>query len=1473
MLWYNVLSKVCDMRILWIEILLLCCFMMGTPVKGQENKEIAGKIELIFKDLRPAERKILVEKGVETWTSAFFSTAEKDSLAAVFQDLQNLRVSVQPELKNFVSCIHTFRERGEKENLMVWLSGLKKALAAVDRPRTVVRNYLVNTAPLVCEQVLYAGGGHLWYIRGKGRWQEGEKIELDFAEADLICKTPKDSIVIHATTVRHRIGEDIALGKGGNVKWRTPEADLSADLSRYRVELKSSEYVADSAWFRYDAKYNAPILGQLHDNALKYDNHKEKPYPAFTSYATDIRIDSLFRDMTFRGGISYAGMKFSGFGKEGRPAMIRIAPNDTIRMDLYAQRFAIDSLRILSGSASMVIQMDSGEITHPDVNFLYLATPHTVTIKRITEQSLHLPFKDTYHRILFSMEEIQWPVDSNYMEMRMSSRSGLFKATIESLNFFSDDIYDKIQGLDAVNPLNGLLGCSLQMGSHVFTIADYAYYLKKPADQLRKQIILLSYNDFVDYNEYQDKVTLKQRLYDYTKARVGKQDYDNIRFDSHPKDGRTNALLDVRNYTLKILGVDKFTISVAKDISVEPSDKIVTMLRNRDMEFNGKLKAGMFDMFGQNLFFSYDKYTIDLTKVDSTSMYLAGRNTHLRGEKIKSLIRDITGNIVIDKPNNKSGKKEEPGFPVLNSTKESYVYFDDPAIQHGEYKRDGFYFVIKPYTMKGINDASKFRYAFDGRLISNIVPVIEDTLKLMSDNALGLVYETPAAGLELYGKGRIRSRMSLDRRGFLAQGEVKINRSDFQSDTILMLPTRLTANTQKIEVSAVAGQRPDAQGTKIAVTYLPGTENLRATSTVSPFSIYDGRIRHSGTIFVYDELLDASGRLELKDAEMNSKLFNLRENNILSQSTALRISSIANESIQLNTSDVRADINLAENKGKFINNKEANQAEFTSNQYACSFKSFTWYMQEAYLNIGIEHEEELQRIWRIEDTDSIPEQGRNIFVSTGRLTDSLTFIAPFARYNLNNGDIDCRWVNHVDVANGRYYPDRGHIFINGTGGIREMTAGRLLCERTDPSKQLTNVTFRLTGRYNFNGSGDYKYVSEEKKTSVVRFSEISTDTSRLIYTKAVMTEEQPLVLNDGFDYKGDIIMHSRQPYLFFKGYVGLKAEKNVLKHTWLKIAYYLDAAHIKIPVEVENRDDKGQRIYNGFFLLVDKTFKPYATFMSKRQFYKDDLLIGGAGQLEWKPQLKQYAIADTLTDRYYNFRYDPGQEMISAYGGVELGTKAPGIAQQAVGDLRYLLKDQKLELSDLLYTVNFHLLSKMEAVLLKDFSDKKLKNITVTAPLAEKVYSLYGKDGFPAAEKQLKRTANNIPDSLNRMLVLDSLSFVWNAPTRAYRAHGKAHVLAIAGKPVEKSMNIKMELVRGRSGNEIFIYLYDDKLWYYFEYTDHTLYTLSSNEEYNTILRTEKADKKVIQTKEKEVLYTITLCPDSKKQRFVNRVK
>ena len=1451
----------------------MVCLFFPILSWGQDTKAWTEKMETVFKILRPADRKVLTDGYIATMSSSMLSSDERMLVDSLFQELQDLHVTVTPELQNYILCVSGFSMRGEKDNLNVWLHGMRKALNATDRRRTIVKSYLESTTALACDQLLFSGGSHQWKVKGKVTWNVGDPVRIDFQNGELLCMTRKDTILISETSGSCNLGADVLMAQGGKVKWKNTKDIIYAELNRYQVPLKNSTYTADSVWFHYDAKYDTPLLGRLKDNALKYVPDKNAVFPEFSSYRTDVEIRGIYEGINFSGGITYRGATFSGTGTDEHPALLKITPHDSISMKLYSKQFLFDSLRIMSGHSAMEIVMDAGEITHSDINFQYSDAQRSVTIKRISEQSSHLPFKDSYHCILFDMEEIFWPLDSTFMEMRMSSRSGLFKATIESTNFFTDNVYDNIQGMDELHPLNGLLKCSVQLKSNVFTIGEYAEFIKKPADQLRKQIVLLSYNDFVNYNQAKDEVTLKQRLFDYTKARVGKQDYDNIRFSSQPGKTRVNAILDVRNYNLQILGVEKCMISEARNIYVEPFDNQVMMQKNRDMSFNGKLNAGMFDMYGRNMVFSYDKFSVALSGMDSTTMYTAGQNKNVRGRKVESLIRGLTGEVVIDKPNNKSGKEDDPGYPILNSTHESFVYFDDPAIQNGKYKRDSFYYQINPYQIRGINDSERFRYSFDGTLISNIVSPIRDTLCLLEDNGLGLKYKTTAAGVELYGKGRIYDQLTLSKRGFLAKGRVDMNKSDFSSDTILMLPKQMVARTKEITVNALKDKRPAATGKEVMIEYLPAVGSLQATSVSVPFDIYEGRVKHNGSLLVYEDLLDASGKMELEGASMKSDLFNLKAVDIFSKSMSLNITSALDKNIWLTTMDVTASVDMVANKAKFANNRETNRVEFSSCRYSCSFENFIWYMKDGFLNIGVEDQEQLAEMWKIENTDSLPKAGRNVFVSTNRLLDSLSFVAPLARYELQSGNMICSWVKYIDVANGRFYPAKGDVYIHDKGDIKEFEAGKLLCERMDTTRMLTDVKFKLKGRNEFNGSGDYTYVSEEKKESLIRFTEIGVDTLKLVYAKALLKEDAPLALNEGLNFKGNMVLYSRQPDFYFDGYAGLSIQDSLLDHSWVTVKDYLASKHIQIPLKVENRNDKQQRIYNGIYLNTDKTFEPYAAFLSNRLFYNDDLLAGGAGWMEWAAGIKQYVISDTLRDDYYRFRYDPSVGTVSSEGLVDLDLKLPGVTQRVAGDIIYDMKKKDLKIRDVLYMFDFSLLNRMESIILKDFADKKLRTIDVGNNLREKIYKAYGKACVPMLEKQLSNVMGNIPDSLHHLFVLDGLDFKWNDKTHSYIADGQISVVSMKGYPIAKVMNIKMELLRKRSGNQFFMYLYDERMWYYFEYADQSIYTLSSNEEYNNSLKTEKAEKKVIQTKEKETLYTITLCPESKRERFLDRIK
>ncbi|MDR0983294.1 MAG: hypothetical protein LBM07_08680 [Culturomica sp.] len=1449
-------------------LLLLFSFELFAQ-NDAEKTNLNNELETAFFSLKQADKKKLVENFMNVFNSDFLTDCDKQKIDSVFFELRGLRLAPVPYLKNYLEIVMTFYSRNQKENLQIWLEGLEECLSANDKKRSTVNDYIVLTHGIITDSEFFIRrGSHQWFVRGDYKWlhsSEGLKIDID--SAIVVCKTLKDSIFIHKTHVDYYFTDNLLHGAGGTVYWNDT---MYAELKKYVVNMETSDYKADSVMFHFPSEYPDPIEGELRDNALKYSRNKDVKFPRFVSYSNEIKIDSIFAGISYEGGILYEGQVFFGVGDDDQQASLHIAPNDTMNLYVYSKRFSIDTLRILSGVSNIKLDLEGKNITHSLVGFTYTKHNNIVAVKRTTEQSMQIPFRDEYHQLLMDVDEFIWKIDTNIASFRMTSRSGLLKAGFESINFFSDAIFDNMQGLDAIHPLNGLYQTSVVLNDSTFSLGEYAEYMKKPIGQLRRQIVLLSYDDFLYFDEKNDKVTLKSRLYDYIRARIGKQDYDNLSFVSLPDKGIVNAQLNLADHSLTINGVKRFTISENKNIFVEPAEDKVVLHQNRDMEFSGKLNAGMFDMFGNSLFFSYKDYEIKFPKVDSMTMYLADKFTNGRGEVINSMIRDIKGSIQIDKPDNKSGSKNISGYPILNSTSESYVYFED--IANGEYKKDSFYFVLQPYIIKDINDGNKIDYAFNGRLVSNILPDIDDRLKLMPDKYMGMEFETPLAGLSLYGHGNVKSKIMLDKKGMIADGSVSINHSDFESHVIKLLPDSLVSETKLFSVNAIAGKRPGVTANDIGVNYLRKSEVLYANNRKEPFVIYDGRVKHSGSLLVYDDLLDASGNLELKGAVLSSSLFNIQENNIISQKANLRLGSITNKNIQLNTANVQAHIDLIKNTGKFINNTDENMADFPSNHFRSSFKSFTWYMNEEFLNIGIEDNSELTRLWKIENENELPPLARNVFVSTLINMDSLRFIAPLAQYNLATGEIACRWVNHVDIANGRFYPETGEIFIANDGDIKEFTNGKLFCETQDSLKNLTEVNLKLRGRYNFNGSGNFNYVNQDKELTIVRFNRIGLDSLRNISATADLAEDKNFKLNNGILYKGEMVMNSKKPDMFYDGYIKLSSDPNYLKQSWMRISEYLKFQEVSIPIAFENKNDKSARIYNGIFLNVDKTVKPYAVFTGNRLFYNDNIILEGKGELTWIKDKNLYTIKD-VNKKYYHFDYIPDKEEINGFGKLNMAMNMIGIQQEIAGDIGFIFKEETFYIRNALYNISFELLPKMKSIIYKDFTDNHPKRVNTDEMFVEKLVQLYGNE--VELKKQLAKNSNNVPAQLNGIIVLDSLNIEWKTKSRSYVANDKVLIRSMLNTPVEKEWEIVMECIPRYVSNQMFIYLKKDETWYYFEYSNNNLFTLSSNLEYNDALRNEDEEKKIITTndKEKKVLYTITLCPSSKIKRFLQKIE
>ena len=226
-------------------------------------------------------------------------------------------------------------------------------------------------------------------------------------------------------------------------------------------------------------------------------------------------------------------------------------------------------------------------------------------------------------------------------------------------------------------------------------LSRFAKRSNADCDILLKEMGFLGY---VVYDSESKVFTTTPKLREALRARNGAQDYDAILFNSENKKNQNNAILDLSNFNLTIFGIPQINLSDTQNVKVYPKNNSIILKKNRDMEFDGEIRAGLVSFKGDGFKFDYDAFSINMDKVVSmnfdyrTDKYDNKENRML--SNITSTMENITGSLRIDEPNNKSGLKRRPSYPKFASKKDSYIYYDDPAIFGGIYKRDKFYFKV-----------------------------------------------------------------------------------------------------------------------------------------------------------------------------------------------------------------------------------------------------------------------------------------------------------------------------------------------------------------------------------------------------------------------------------------------------------------------------------------------------------------------------------------------------------------------------------------------------------------------------------------------------------------------------------------------------------------------------------------------------------------------------------------------------------
>jgi hypothetical protein len=1464
-------------------------------VNAQDSKIFSGEVAKY-----PDELSMYIQKNVNAESSAvlndflmawkgdsIFSVQEQEAIVQRSLSMIRKNAKPYPHFSRYLSCVLLMKKDAAKAaRFSGWDKGFDKLVE--DRKATLqaMDRYLIFVKQLADSNALFQSSTVEWRIASPVfRFVIDSTIHVLVDKTDLFCRVRKDSISILGTQGEFNPVTYTWKGKEGIVTWERAgfeREEVYAELANYSINMARAEYTARDVVFVNKLYFNAPLKGVLIDKVKFNKTPADADYPQFDSYLKDFKIKNLYKDIDFEGGLSMQGAKLVGIGNREKPAKVFIYRKDTLVLVASSNYFAFKKDRINAASAAIQIKLKNDSIFHHGLALSYILSGRELTLFRTDNFTSQSPYFDSYHNIDMSFEQLVWKMDEPVMRFTAMMGSQTGKAKFESVNFYNNDQFMSLQLMDEVNPLISIRSFAKRMGVEQFLATDYADYLKKPDTQVKQLLMRMAALGFLFYDTENDMATIRPRLHDYIAASVAKVDYDVISIPSNTNGPVENAIFDLRNYDLIINGIPRIFVSDSQNVVIYPAQDRIIMKKNRHFQFDGQVQAGLFTITGKNFFFNYDSFKIDLKRIDSLRIrYLTGQVDNYGfplAEKAQNLLEDMKGVIYIDRPDNKSGRKSYPEYPVFVSKENAYVYYDDKNIFNGVYTRDRFFFRAEPFTMDSIDNFNRQSMKFAGELASaDIFPLIKETLKLQPDKSLGFKHITPVNGLELYkGKGIFSNEFTLNNSGLTGRGTIRYLTSATASDNITFFPDSLNAKARDFTIAQKTSetQYPYVNSMNNSIHWLPYQDEMYAYQTDSSFRMFNSSTSLSGKLKLEPKGLSGSGRMFMEGAELSSDMYTYKANEINADTSDFYLKSLHSKGFTVLTENIDAHIDFAVSKGLFRSNEEFTLVSFPENKYVSFLDNFEWDMNRKILAMGSKSS--------APQANQTGEEGSfgPRYISIDPTQDSLSFLAPIAFYDYDSNLIKATEVKFIDIADARIYPDHGKLTVQPDARLRTLFNASLIANRDTKYYPLYKATLNIVARNKYLGSANYNYVDEAEQQQIIYFSALSVDTSLQTIGTGEITSEDDFTLSPNYKYQGKVYMEANKPYLTFDGNALIEHNCEHIPSRWMHFRTEVDPKDVYLPVTEELIDIERNKIFNGIYMYYDSVHV-YPAFLSGRKFSSDKAVVSATGFLHYDHEKQQYQIASKEK------LFDPSssgnlltlhRENCEMYGegNLNLGANLGQVKLTTVGNALHKTIENTTELNVVL-GIDFFIANNIINVMAAEIdSIPSLPAVDINSTLYTKaVIDLIGKTRYDAMKSELSLfgTTKEIPAELKHTVLFNELKLRWDDESNSWVSVGKIGIGSINGHQINKRVNGLLEIQIKRSGDILDFYLeMDRRTWYYFGYTRGVMQVHSSNNEFLDLMKKLKPSEREQKVSSGES-YIYMVSTDVKKNNFLRRYR
>lgn len=1290
---------------------------------------------------------------------------------------------------------------------------------------------------------------------------------MQLENVDLAFLTTFDSANLIKTNAELMLHRHILVGEGGKFDWVT--AGLSTDsvfytFDKYNFDIRVPRLSAENGHMTYLGKVKEPVKGAFQFASQKHVNVKDARYPRFMSYNSDVEVNIFDKKsvneniVSYKGGFSMQGHKITSASMMEGEATVEVSGGGKKKFRAVSKKFNVGDSLLTSPQSSVTIYQRADSIYHPAIELKYAMDSSQLTVLSNSGQFKHTPFTATHLKMDIKADIMRWDLRTDSLNISTLTARDKVPVVFESYEYFNEEAFDQLSQMYGFHPLIMAVGYGRKNNTLSFYTYDMAKDMGQNEKTLTSAMMDLMTRGYIDYEPATGLVTLKKKGIHYTLAKARRVDYDNLMMPSIEDDG-PNATIKLDSKELIMRGIQQFNISEDLGVSIEPTNNEVTMLGERNFRFNGKLQSGNFEFVGEGFTFNYDSFKIELPKIDSISFYLptekGGRkkvdNTLQSAaqeqsflEKMGDGFKQTSGTLYINDPKNKSARKSLPDYPKFDAENGAIVYFDNKNILDGAYDKS-MYFVIPPFAIDSLSNADPSSIGFEGTLYSDILPPIDETLKVMADNSMGFEHAS-SEGYQLYGGSAVyKNQLRLDAKGLRGNGTIDFLTSTLESEDFIFYMDSVTTVGTAAEIrEGTLGNTsfPQAYVEDYTMLWLPEVDSMYISNNAEPFEFYNQTASMDGSAILTEKGgLLGNGTLFTRGSEAISEQMTFEQTRFDARHADFEIKSDNPEKPALAGEDVFLDFDLQQNIAKISPEEEGVAAiAFPYAQFKTSITNAVWNLEEETVKMSKPDDVEIENSY---------------FYATRKELDSLWFNAEEAIYRIPLLQLDIFGVPFIAAADAKVIPENNQLQVLENAKFETFQNATLVIDTLNEYHRLTNGTIDILSRNEFRGKAFYELIAATDTFSI-EMSNFSKDTVQsrketFYHTIASGKAEadQNIIISPGMLYRGDVRMHAAKEALELDGEVKLDFKRIPDYNTW--IAYASDAGQKKLVFNFnEALTSEGEPLTAGLH-ISSKDNSLYSTFVMDRHSPDDFDFFRPRGLLSYDEETDQYIIRSAKKDERGAlsgevFTYNESKQTVNFEGPVEfMPFKSESYAIDATAIGKGNLESKEFSI-DALMAFQMELPTQAVDIMGADLNESLNKSGAQSATndrttLLYKLAEMIGDQ--PARDWDKSSVSNYTPlvsmsGKLEKTLVFADVDMKWSDEHKAWYSTSPLGLSNVREQDVNGNMTGFLEIKPIEMGGmmvNLFMQATPDS-WYYFSYQNNRLAVWAYNEEFCDVI-------------------------------------